>query len=95
MVSLTFTNLVNQKTNTIPLEIITFSKDIKVFYVKADSFPGEIVDAHKRILTLAPFSKDRRYFGISRPENGIIVYRAAAEEITDGEGVESGCDNLF
>lgn len=68
--------------------------DIKVFYVTATSFPEGIMDAHKKLQGMVPFSKDRRYFGISRPENGIIVYKAAAEEINPGEAEKWNCDTL-
>jgi len=67
------------------METITLDNDIKVFYITAKSFPDGIMDAHKQLHALVPFSPDRKYFGISRPENGPIVYKAAAEEIIQGE----------
>lgn len=51
--------------------------------------------AHQKLHTLAPFSQERRYFGISRPEEkGNIVYRAAAEEKTEGEAAKLNCEEL-
>jgi hypothetical protein len=76
------------------METITLDKDIKVFYVTAKSFPDGIMEAHKKLHALVPFSADRKYFGISRPENGAIVYRAAAEELTPGEAEKLNCDTL-
>ncbi len=67
------------------METTTLDKDIKVFYVEAKSFPAGIMEAHQKLHALIPFSEDRRYFGISRPENGAIAYKATAEELTDGE----------
>jgi hypothetical protein len=75
------------------MEEMTLENDIRVFYVTAKSFPG-VLDAHKKLHELATFSADRKYFGISRPENGTIVYKAAAEEISRGEGAILNCDTL-
>ncbi|TCQ02029.1 hypothetical protein [Serpentinicella alkaliphila] len=63
------------------MEIININEDIKVFCVTATSFPDGILDAHERIHKTITFSADRRYFGISRPERNVIVYKASAEEL--------------
>jgi|SRR5690606_1677384 len=68
------------------MEEITLSEDIKVFYVTANSFPEGIQEAMEKLHRIVPFSTERNYYGISRPEGGgAIVYRAAAEEVEDGE----------
>jgi hypothetical protein len=68
------------------MEIITIDNDIEAMYVTASSFPEGVLAAHQTLHALIPYSENRRYFGLSRPENnGGIVYRAAAEEINDGE----------
>jgi hypothetical protein len=77
------------------METITLDHDIKVFYVTAKTFPGGIMDAHKKLHELVPFSTGRKYFGVSRPENGAIVYKAAAEEINQGEAEKLNCDALL
>ena len=77
------------------METITLDDDIKVFYITAKSFPDGIKDAHKKLHELVPFSSNRKYFGISRPENGAIIYKAAAEEINSGEGEKLHCDTLL
>ncbi len=77
------------------MEITTIDKDITVFYVTASSYPEGIMDARENLHSRVPFSTDRKYFGISRPEEGgDIVYRAAAEELTPGEGKQFGCDTV-
>jgi hypothetical protein len=76
------------------METTTLDNDIKVFYVTAKSFPGGIMEAHEKLHLLALFSIDRRFFGLSRPENGIIVYKAAAEEMNEGEAQKLKCDTL-
>jgi hypothetical protein len=77
------------------MEIIRFKHDIKVLYVTARSFPAGIMEAHQKLHSLVPFSTARKYFGISRPENGgDIVYRAGAEEQAEGEAEQLGCPTL-
>ncbi len=73
---------------------MTLDNDIRVFYITSKSFPVGIMDAHQKLHALVPFSTDRKYFGVSRPENGTIVYRAAAEEINQGEAENLHCDTL-
>lgn len=76
------------------METTQIDKDITVFYVTAGQFPSGIMDAHQKLHTLVPFSTGRKYFGISRPENGNLVYRAATEELNPGEGKSLGCKTL-
>lgn len=76
------------------MEILTLEHDITVFYVTAASFPDGALAAHQQLHSLVPYTTKRRYFGISRPENGPIVYRAAAEELSDGEAKRLGCPTL-
>ncbi len=67
------------------MEKYLLETDIRVFYIEAKSFPDGIFAAHEALRAIVPFSKDRGYFGISRPENGQIVYKAATEEMEEGE----------
>jgi hypothetical protein len=54
--------------------------DIHVLYVTADSFPDGILSAYERLHTHIPFSPERKFYGLSRIENGRgIVYKAAVE----------------
>src|SRR5262245_60516459 len=76
-------------------ETLTWDHDIKVMYVTADSFPEGIGAAHGQLHAKVPFSTDRKYFGLLRPENGgTIVYRAAAEELEPGEAEHFHCETL-
>ena len=78
------------------MEKITLDKNIKVFYVTAKSFPEGIPEATKKLHSLFSYTKERRIFGLSRPENNNgIVYRAAAEELSDGEAERLGCETLI
>ena len=77
------------------MKAITFNNDIKVFYITAASYPEGIMDAHEKLHALIPFSTDRKFFGISRPENGEIVYRAGVEEDSPGEANKFKCNTLI
>lgn len=77
------------------METMTWDKDITVFYVPASSFPAGVKASHEKLHSLVPFSRDRKYFGVSRPENdGGIQYKAATEELSPGEGKKLNCDTL-
>jgi hypothetical protein len=76
------------------METIVLDRDMWVMYVKANSFPDDIAGAHQRLHAIVPFSANRKYFGISRPENDVIVYLAAAEMGRTGEEEEYGLNAL-
>ncbi|XZF15272.1 hypothetical protein ACTHGU_03980 [Chitinophagaceae bacterium MMS25-I14] len=76
------------------METIAVKDDIKVMYVQAGSFPDGVLAAHQQLRALIPFSTDRKYLGISRPENGTIQYKAAMEEVRPGEAEEKGLPTL-
>lgn len=67
------------------MKTITFDKDITVMYVQASSFPNGVMAAHEKLHSIVPFSAERKYLGISRPEDGVIQYKAGAEVIREGE----------
>ena len=78
------------------MKTIKLDKDIQVMYVTATSFPDGIQEAFEKLHLTVPVSANRRVFGISRPEGGNgIVYRAAVEEIEDGEAKEYGLQTLI
>jgi hypothetical protein len=76
------------------METTTLDQDIKIFYMTAKSFPEGVLEAHQKLHALIPYSTERRYFGLSRPENGTILYKAAAEEMQPGEAEKLKCDTL-
>ena len=78
------------------MEKLSLKTDIKVFYVTAKSFPEGISEATNKLHSLFTFSQERRIFGLSRPENYAgIVYRAAAEEMYEGEAAKLNCETLI
>jgi hypothetical protein len=76
------------------MENYVLANSIQVFCVAAPSFPAGIMESHQKLHELAPFTTGRKFFGLSRPENGAIVYKAAAEEQYEGEGAKNGCETL-
>jgi hypothetical protein len=76
------------------METYVIDQDIPVFYVPAATFPEGIKSAHEQLHTLFPPAAERNFYGISRPENGVIAYKAAAEELHPGEAEELGCERM-
>lgn len=60
------------------MDHLTIESDIKLFYIQAKSFPGGVLEAHQKMHSFNQFSPERKSLGISRPENGEIVYKVAA-----------------
>lgn len=76
------------------METIKFDQDIKVMYVEATSFPDGALAAHQKLHSYFPFTTERRYFGLSRPESGVIRYKAAAEIMESGEAEKYGLQTI-
>ena len=68
--------------------------DISAMYITASSFPDGVLAAHQKLHSLVPMNDnpERKYFGISFPIDGTIVYKAGAEELTAGEAEKSGLE---
>ncbi len=74
------------------MEIISLDKDIKTFYVLAETIPLGIHDAHEKIHAMMPTTEGRQFYGISDSNTeGGIVYRAAVAEAFEGEAEKFGC----
>lgn len=70
-------------------------KDIKVFYVTAESFPDGIQASYKKLQAMLPEKDTRKFFGLSSPDKtGKIIYKAAVEESYEGEGKKLECDEF-
>ncbi|WP_316847466.1 transcriptional regulator [Pedobacter psychrodurus] len=77
------------------MEEYILNEDIKVMYVTAESFPDGVLAAHQKLHTMFPADEKRRYFGISMPnEECTIIYKAAVEEIADGEAEKFGLETF-
>lgn len=76
--------------------ILVIDQDFHLFCTTAKTFPDGIEEAFIRLHKQIPFSENRNYISISRPESGTgIVYRAGATEITKGELSSSGLEEFF
>lgn len=73
------------------MELVILHTDIEVFFITANSFPDGILEAHQKLHASIPFSRERRYFGISRPEEGIVIYKAAVEKLKNDKADQFNC----
>lgn len=77
------------------MEIQNLNSEIKVFYIKAQTFPTGIKAAHEKLHSLVPVNDGRRFYGISfGSPTGEITYYAAAEELTAGEAEKYSCEKF-
>jgi len=78
------------------MEKFILDKDIKVFFVKATSFPMGVGGAFHTLQSFMPQGDKRILYGISHSDgNGDIIYMAAVEESFPGEGVQNGCETFL
>lgn len=75
-------------------KIFIIEEDIQVMYLQADNFPSGVLHCYEQLEKSIAKVQNRRYFGISWPDqNGNIMYKAAAEiqknEIPDQYGLDS------
>jgi len=77
------------------MDKVKIDKDIRVLTIKAETFPGGVMAAHKKIHKLFPVQSERRFFGISwMGKNNEIVYYAAAEELYPNEAEKYSCETF-
>ena len=68
---------------------------MKIFCVRAKSFPYEIKQAFGTLINLLPTIEGRTFFGIAYQNNeGEMIYKAGVLELFEGEGDELGCENF-
>jgi len=78
------------------MEKYILNEDIKVMCVTAASFPDGIMAAYQKLHALFPNNQERKYFGISRPNaNREIIYKAAAEELNEGDAERLGLETFL
>lgn len=69
------------------MENYSVLENLQIYTIRAKSFPEDIGEVHHRLHKLLPPNLHRNYFGISRPENGKIIYKAGAE-VFDNENID-------
>lgn len=76
------------------METYNLKNDIKVFYVTSKSFPDGIMEAWDKINNMLQTKEGRIFYGISKPDNGVIIYKAAVAESFEGEAEKYGCETF-
>jgi len=77
------------------MEVYQLEKDIKVFYVRAASFPEGVKEAWVKLHKLIGVTNDRDFYGISHGNHeGGITYSAAVKESFSNEGEHYGCEKF-
>jgi len=76
------------------METYHLDHDISVFCVTAFSFPAGIEHAFDALKKQLPDAGERIYFGLSYPDKGTIVYKAAVQETEQGEAEKYGCERF-
>src|SRR5262245_12035153 len=68
------------------MEKYTIQKDVKVLCVTAASFPDCIQEAFDDLINALPMIEGRNYYGLAYQDaSGKIIYKAAAEQLSDNE----------
>src|SRR6476620_6945373 len=76
-------------------EKYVIDQDIKVACIKATSFSQGIGEAYHKLAVTFPASNERKFYGISYgDQNGSIVYRAAVNQLHEGEAEEFGLETF-
>lgn len=77
------------------VQIKKIESDIEIYYVTAKSYPDGILEAFQKLHSLIPFSENRNYISVSRPENTQgVVYRAGARELEQNDLKKMGLESL-
>lgn len=68
------------------MEAYILNENIEVVFLKAPIFPNDVPATYEKLKALLQVQPNRRYFGISHPDqSGEIQYKAAAEILPDEE----------
>jgi predicted transcriptional regulator YdeE len=76
------------------LEICSLEDDLQLLCIQASSFPDGILAAYEALHNTLPDARGSRViYGISYPDKrGNIVYKAAAEAVSDDEASQTGLE---
>ncbi|MFD1258996.1 transcriptional regulator [Mucilaginibacter terrae] len=77
------------------MEKYILKEDLRILCVTAGSFPEGIQKAFNTLENLIGGKENRTFFGISKPENGIIIYKAGALEAYPNEGTQHGFETII
>ncbi len=75
------------------MEKYFLDKPVKTFCISAKEFPLGIKAAHEKLHSLLPTTEGRKFYGISwGAGKGQVIYKAAVEELYEGEAEKYGCE---
>ena len=74
------------------MERIQLTAEIRVFGLVVENFPHDIGAAFDRLANLVEGGFDRPYYGICEMKDGAMIYRAAAQEMYEGEAARYACE---
>src|SRR5689334_17592249 len=75
------------------MDTYDLAKDIKIVCLKANKFPEGVPAAFDKLDKKLGATHQRTFYGVSYMEKDrSITYKAAATEITDGEGAKHGLE---
>jgi len=75
------------------MEVYELKNGMKIFCVRAKSFPNDIGKAFGVLINLLPTIEGRTFFGVSyQDKNRDMIYNAAVLESFEGEGETYGCE---
>jgi hypothetical protein len=75
------------------METYSLEQNIKVFCVTATSFPDGVQAAYDALYKIVG-NQGRTFYGLSKPDNNQIIYKAAVAESFDGEGEQLGLETF-
>ncbi|TDE14610.1 hypothetical protein [Dyadobacter psychrotolerans] len=77
------------------MEIYEWKKDVKLICQTATSFPDGIKDAFNTLQENTPNCEQRTWYGISsQNEDGVIIYKAAVNELEDSEAEKLNAESF-
>lgn len=68
--------------------------DIPVLCVATKTFPAGIMEAFNKLHSIVPYADKRDSYGISRGSKDGVIYKAAAEQLKEGEAEQYGCESF-
>ena len=77
------------------MEKYILKENINLIYVTAKSFPDGVMEAFENLGKKVDTKNGRSLFGISFPgRDGKIIYKAGANELSEGEAEKLGCESF-
>ena len=76
------------------MEKYEVKQDVALICYEAKSFPDGITEAFNKLQSSLPNCSERTWYGISKPNGGEIIYKAAVTELSDMEAEENSFESF-